>query len=223
VTTIGGLFGRNALGPIHEHLLKVRLCAHDMKDLVAQLSQGREVASLAAVVRRREEEADRIKDEIRRRVTRSVWGAVERAEVLSLLGKQDDIADGAAQVARLLEVRPTPCPEPLAGALRRWTEGIAHRTDALVKILESARDALESPTGRNLLKDLVRDLGQFQNEEQPTDHLHQDFLERLFALERELDPVTIVVFLDISKAFQTMIGATANAAEALLRLLSLNG
>ena len=73
------------------------------------------------------------------------------------------------------------------------------------------------------LKDLVRDLDQFQDEEQPADRLHQDFLERLFALERELDPVTIVVFLDISKAFLTMIGATANAAEALLRLLSLKG
>ena len=223
MTTIGGLFGRNALGPIHEHLFKVQECTRDMQELVARLAEGLDVVTLTATVRRREEEADRIKKEIRRRVTRSVWSAVERAEVLKLLGKQDDIADGAAYVARLLEVRPTSCPESLAAPLRRWTDAIADKTDALVDSIKSARDALEVPAGRDSLKDLSRRLDESEDQEQPADQLHQDFLERLFALEHDLDPVTIVLFLEVSKALQAMTAATANASEALQRLLSLKG
>jgi len=223
LTTIGGLFGRNPFGPIHEHLLKVQQCTHDMQTLIARLSEGEDVASLGKGIRRLEEEADRIKNEIRRRVTSSIWRAVERAEVLGLLGKEDDIADGAAHIARLLEVRPTPCPAPLADVLRRWIDCIVQRTDALLDVIGSARDGFDATSGRDVSRDLARAIDELQKPEQPADSLHQDLLERLFALEKDLDPVTIVVYLEISKALQTMTGATTNAAEALQRLIRVKG
>ena len=108
---IGGLFGRSTMGPIAEHLLKCQECVDILEELIDRFVTGKSVGDLAERINRCESDADLIKNEIRRNMTPSVWSAVERAEVVRLLGKEDDIADGAAAIAQLLKVRKTACPE----------------------------------------------------------------------------------------------------------------
>ncbi|MFH0962822.1 MAG: DUF47 family protein [Planctomycetota bacterium] len=221
MATIGGLFGRNVFGPIHEHLLKIEQCAYSLRDLLARFSRGEETKALAAEVRRIEGEADRIKNEARRKMTHSMWSAVERSETIALLGKQDDIADGAAEIARLVEARATRCPTELAGMLEQWTGYISRGVEALTTEVKKAYDSSDKPAEGPASAGGGEALWGVLAEEEASDRLHQEFLVQLFALERTMDPVSIVLFLEMRKSLQSMTGAIQNTAGVLQRLLEM--
>ena len=218
---IGGLFGRSVLGPIAEHNLKCQSCVDALAHVVAGFIKGEDVTAQANDILRMEQEADVIKNEIRRHLTRSVWGAVERAEVTALLGKQDNIADGCAKVALVVAVRRTRCPDGIGEILTRWMSEVHRYTDILVTEAKQAYNALENPSGGARALDVHEGLDALGAAASLSDEMPRAFLESLFRREESLDPVSIVMLMKLSDGLQDITTAVANAAEALQRLLKI--
>lgn len=218
---IGGLFGRSVMGPIAEHNLKCQSCVDALERVLAGFIRGDDVAAQANEILQMEQEADVIKNEIRRHMTRSVWGAVERAEVTALLGKQDNIADGCAKVALVVAVRRTPCPEEIGDILTDWMSQVHRYTDILVTEAKQAYNALENPSGGARARDVHEGLDSLGAAASLSDEMPQAFLKKLFRGEESLDPVSIMMLMTLSEGLQEITTAVANAAEALQRLLKI--
>ena len=218
---IGGLFGRSTLGPITEHLLKCQACVETLERLIDRFLGGQDVGELAEKINRTEAEADLIKNEIRRNMTPSVWSAVERSEVVRLLGKEDDIADGAAAVAQLLKLRRTACPQEAGEILRRWVHLVRDRVGRLVAEAKSAHEAIESPTGRTRVEESREAIDDLGTTPASATELPDAFLASVFRQEKSLDPVSIMILMEVSRGLADVMSAATNAAEGLERLLKI--
>ena len=111
--TIAGLFGKSPFGALQAHIAKVNRCVCLLRPLFEEVIDGDEerVAGLIDEISATEHEADKIKNELRDRLPRSLFLPAARSDVLVLLEVQDAIADAAEDVAILLRIRKPAIPD----------------------------------------------------------------------------------------------------------------
>jgi len=219
--TIGGPFGRSAFGPVHELALKVLACARRANELTAAVAEGSSieggrarVRELALDVSRLEGEADAIKGEIRRSLSRSLFSSVERGDLLLLVKSVDNIADDCERAAKLLAVRPWSLPAPVTGGLARLAgeatragELLAGATGALRR--DDAEPDAESAGGR---------LEAISRQDDAVRESSARFLDVLFAHEASLSPVDVVLLMQVGEWIRRVGSQSENAADVLSRL-----
>ena len=91
------LFGRSPFKALQQHMRVALACAQDVPVLFESLIAGDREGVIAAKERifERENEADRIKNEMRIHLPRSMFMPVARQDLLEVLQMQDTIADSA--------------------------------------------------------------------------------------------------------------------------------
>ena len=214
---IGGILGRSPIGPLREHMLKAQDCARLLDPILAAFiaQDFDEVQSLSARIFRLEEEADAIKTEIRAKLSSSIFSAVEHGEVIALLKKQDDIADGCQDAARLLEVRRTVVTAGVAEALRPLDATVLQTVGALVEITALAQ--AQEPNAAARVREQYEALHRAR--ESGSDLAHRA-LKEVFAEEEELGPVSVVLLMQLIRTLSGINHSAENAADALMRLAS---
>jgi len=107
------LFGKSPFSALQGHMRVVLECVHEMPALFVALASGdqKEVVAVKDIIFEKEEEADKIKNELRNRLPKSLFMPVDRRDLLEVLQMQDSIADTAQDIAGLLVERPMELPE----------------------------------------------------------------------------------------------------------------
>jgi len=213
--SIGGLFGRSAFGPLYEHLVQVAKTTRLLGQIVAEFAEGEH-----DLIDREEGVADEIKEEIRRHLSHSFFSAVERSDTLLLLGLQDDVADNANDTAKMLSVRATPLPEPLHRPFLDLAEASVNTTELLLEHSGRIFKLLEENQGRDQVTDAAERLGDVRSAEFEAQEGHRRFLERLFAIESSLDPVTVVLLMNIARQLEQVSHSAEKTAECLERMIA---
>ena len=219
---IGGLLGRSAFGPLYEHMVQVVKTARLLKQLASEFVAG-DFARVKAAAQRvdvEEAEADRIKDEIRRHLTQSFFSAVQRSDTLLVLALQDNIADNANDTAKLLSVRKTSLPEGLHPRFLSFTEAVVHTTELLLDRTRALHETLESGSERPRLHEELEKLQAVHQAQFQASQQHRQFLEGLFAVEGEVDPVTTIILMQIASRLELVAQAAENTAECLERMVA---
>ena len=221
---IGGPFGRSVFGPIHEHLVKVMECLELLVPMAEAFVQGDqpEVQRRAAEIHEREHAADQIKNEIRRRLSASIFSSIERSEVLLLLKTQDSVSDNCEEVAKLLEIRRTPVPEPLHQLLLDYAAQIYRTGECLAVATEKLQEVGSPSASEDLAQDIDGRLDEVGRQEHQANLAEQAFLKRLFEEEKSLDPVGVIFLMEISNQLAAIGDEAENTADGLRRLVGLH-
>jgi predicted phosphate transport protein (TIGR00153 family) len=217
---IGRLFGPSPFKALQQHMRAVLECAAEVPPLMEALCQGDQerVEAIRAVIFEKEEAADRIKNELRANLPRSLFMPVDRRDLLEVLEKQDSIADTAQDIAGLLVERRVEVPAHMREPLMTLTQRCYETCVMAGRIIEELDELLE--TGfRGKEATLVEEMvGQLNLIEDETDRLGLQLTHQLFEHEDEMKPVSVFLWYQLLH----WIGDLADYAEKVgnrLRLL----
>ena len=217
---IASLFGHSPFKSLQEHMRVAVECAHEVPALFEALSAGDKdrVESVKDRIFEREAEADRIKNELRAHLPKSLFMPVDRRDLLDVLHMQDSIADTAQDIAGLLVERPMEIPEYMREPLLALAHRCVDVCDQSIKIIEELDELVETGfRGREAaqVEAMVDELSRIEDE---TDDLGLQLAHSLFTHEDEIKPVSVMMWYQLIQ----WIGDLADYAEKVgdrLRLL----
>ncbi len=218
--TLSRLFGKSPFTALQSHMKVVLECAREVKPLIEALARGDEAMVNAAKDRiyAREAEADRIKNELRLHLPKSLFMPVDRRDLLEVLHLQDTIANTAQDIAELLIERQMTIPdfmqEPLIALTERCIETCEHSASVIGELDELLAMGFR---GREVDKvdAMLKELNDIEDE---TDELGVALARALFDHEDEMKPVSVMMWYRLIE----WIGDLADYAEKVgdrLRLL----
>ncbi len=107
VNAMARLFGRSPFVPLQLHLDKVADCVEAVFSLLERIREGEvsNVEETAREISKLEHKADLVKNDIRNNLPRGLFLAIDRSQLLEILGLQDSIADKAEDIGILMSLR----------------------------------------------------------------------------------------------------------------------
>lgn len=218
------LFGSSPFGPLVKHTQKVHECVKLLRPLMEAMIKEdyEEVHRLQDQVSKLEYEADQIKHAIREQLPRRYFMPVEREDLDAFLHSQDAIADCVEDFAVVLIIRQTRIHPELANDFLAFVDQVFQVSDTLEEAAENLEMLAETSFGgaeADRVLGLISGLGE---EEWKSDRMQRKLSQKMYDLEEELDPVTLLFY---EKMLRTLSGV-ANAAEntgELLRTMIVKG
>ncbi len=203
--TIGGFFGRSMFTPVLEHLSKGVDCMESLRELVKRMMEENfdELKRISQRIAKLEHDADIIKEEIRDSFSKSIFSAVSRSDMLTLIKTQDKISDECEDLAKLMSIRETRFPGELKDIFLELTDKV-HDTVMTLKSVEEAIDGGQVDVDK--VEEMIKAI---HAKEWEVDQIQLKFTKTLFSMEKQIDPVTLFVLKDLCR----MIGKIANSAE----------
>jgi len=195
-------------------------CANEIPILFDALAAGDQeaVVTVKNKIFEREAEADKIKNNLRGALPKSLFMPVDRRDLLDVLQMQDSIADTAQDIAGLLVERRMEIPDfmkdPMLALARRSVDAceqsakIIEELDELVAMGFRGREASQ-------VEDMVEKLNLIEDD---TDELGIELARHLFEHEDEIKPVSVMMWYQLIE----WVGDLADYAEKVgdrLRLL----
>lgn len=217
---IGNLFGHSPFMALQRHMRVAVACAEVTPALFQALCDGNasgiEVAKESIFTL--ENQADELKNELRRNLPKGLFMPVDRRDLLEVLDMQDSIADVAQDIAGMLVERDMSLPEPMHADLMEFVNRCVETCQYAGTIIEELDELLELGFGgreRDRVIGMVDHLGKLED---ATDELGMNFTRSLFRHEAEMNPITVMFW------YMTIqwIGDLADYAEKVgnrLRLL----
>jgi len=218
--TFSRLFGQSPFLPLQNHMRVVLECAREIQPLIEALARGDQATVVKAKDRifEREAEADRIKNELRLQLPRSLFMPVDRRDLLEVLHMQDAIANTAQDVAGLLIERQMSIPEFMHDPLIALTSRCIDTCEHSASIIEELDELLAMGFRGREVEKVDAMLAELNSIEDETDELGITLARSLFNHESEMDPVSVMMWYRLIE----WIGDLADYAEKVgdrLRLL----
>lgn len=216
---IGGPFGRSPFGPAHEHFVKASACVAVLPTLVEAFNAGdlEEVRRQASQVHQLEREADLIKTDVRNRLSRNIFSAAERADIMMLLRVQDNVADRAQEAVGMMELRATAVPDALKAELVLLAQDI-HAASTYITQVE-AQLAETELLDASVVKRLKERLDPFYAQAHEIALNARKCLKLLFSFEGNLDPLSTLFLMQIIDLLNRVCDELENTADVLVRLM----
>ena len=217
---LAGLFGKSPFKALQVHMRVVLECAHEIPPLFDALAAGDQerVEATKNKIFEKEAEADKIKNDLRGALPKSLFMPVDRRDLLDVLQMQDSIADTAQDIAGLLVERRMELPdfmkEPMLALARRSIDAcnqsakIIEELDELLAMGFRGREASQ-------VEAMVEKLNLIEDD---TDELGIELARHLFEHEDEIKPVSVMMWYQLIE----WVGDVADYAEKVgdrLRLL----
>ena len=195
-------------------------CAREIQPLIEALARGDEATVIKAKDRifEREAEADRIKNELRLHLPRSLFMPVDRRDLLEVLHMQDAIANTAQDIAGLLIERKMSIPDFMFDPLITLTARCIDTCEHSASIIEELDELLAMGFRGREVEKVDAMLAELNSIEDETDELGIALARSLFNHESEMEPVSVMMWYRLIE----WIGDLADYAEKVgdrLRLL----
>ncbi|ACJ19517.1 putative pit accessory protein [Coxiella burnetii CbuK_Q154] len=210
-TAILDMFGRSPVRPLQQHMEKVHACVELLFPFfdALVLQDWERAIELQGAITKLENEADELKRDFRRHLPKSLFLPVPRSDLLTLLARQDKIANTAKDIAGITLGRKMEIPASLIDKFKNF---LAHS----IKASTQARNAI------NELDELLvsgfrgkeaayvdKLIQQVNDIEYQTDQLQIELRQSLFQIEKTLLPVNVIFLYKIIE----QIGYLANHAK----------
>ncbi|HBB41735.1 MAG: TIGR00153 family protein [Nitrospirae bacterium CG18_big_fil_WC_8_21_14_2_50_70_55] len=191
---LGDLFGRSPFQPMQRHMELVRSCVAHVVPLFAAVAagDGATVAAERAQIDDLEHQADMIKNALRAHLPKGFFLPVARRDLLEILDFQDNIADTAQDLAELVAERRMVLPAPMAEPMLALVKSGQQACDAAAAVIAELDELLEMGFRGREASRVETMVDKLADQEEESDRLEMEVNRILFALEGELDPVTVI-------------------------------
>lgn len=213
------LFAKSPFGPLQEHLEKVKECLDHIQPLFDALSEKnyKELRVISKKIMKLEHQADKIKDKIRDNLPGKLFLAVDRRDLLNLLSAQDSISDKVEDLAVVLNLREMVVPDKIKLLLNDLIKKVVEVGYLASSVILELNSLLEASFSGSEAEKVIKMIGKVSTMEWEADKAQLKVVQQLFKIEKELDPVTIFMWM---KIFQTL-SKIADASEKVTKLLRL--
>lgn len=220
MSIISKLFGKSPFEPLYQHMLKVKECVNLVKPLMDAVLQREEekVKEIAKKIFKAEHDADLVKKDIRSNLPKSILLPVARGDILRFLKEQDHIADSAEDLAALLILRKTTLPEELKEELRDFVDKVIETYEMAMIVSSEIKVLAETSFGGSEAHKVMELIEQLKLKEWEADKAQMNAAKKLFAIEKKLDPVSVVMWMNIFKELGTLANHAENAGD-LMRVM----
>lgn len=205
------LFGRSPIGPMQQHITKAHECAAGLlpffRAVIAE--DWAQVEQVQQDMVRLEQEADRLKKNVRMHLPKSLFLPVPRSDLLELLSVQDKVANRAKDIVGLMLGRRMRIPLPLQGQMLAYVQRSVDASAQALRVVNELNELLETGFGgreTSLVESMVEELEAIEND---TDRIQVEVRRELFRLESELPPVDVMFLYQIIE----WIGDVADRAQ----------
>lgn len=208
---LSGIFGKSPFPNLQKH---ASLCA-DAAELLLQLVPAANAANWDKVEKdydtltQLEHKADDQKRKIRTKLPRGFFLPVARADLLELLSRQDEIANGARDIGGLMLGRRMQFPDEVQSGVEGLVEAVVATCTRLRELVGLFDELLDTGFGGLEAKRVGAMIAEVEQLEAKTDVLVVGIRARLFAMEDNLAPVQAVFYYRVLD----MIAELANCAE----------
>ena len=209
--TIFDLFAKSPFGPLQDHMRKVMDCVSLIPDLYRALEEEDEInfKRLVEEIKEAEHEADKIKNEIRGDLPKTVFTPVDRDDLLEVLSLQDSVSDYAEDVAVLLSMKTLPFPATMRNEFWRFLEQVMVTVNHYAKINEELDELMEASFGGAEAGKVEEMINQLGREEHETDRLQHELVRKLLTMEDKIGTLNVIMWMKVLEAT----GNLANRAE----------
>lgn len=213
------LFAKSPFEPLQEHLEKVKECLDHIQPLFDALSEKnyKELRVLSKKIMKLEHQADKIKDKIRDNLPGKLFLAVDRRDLLNLLSAQDSISDKVEDLGVVLNLREMVIPDKIKSLLNDLIKKVVEVGYLASSVILELNSLLEASFSGSEAEKVIKMIGKVSTMEWEADKAQLKVVHQLFKMEKELDPVTIFMWM---KIFQTL-SEIADASEKVTKLLRL--
>jgi len=197
--SITNMFAKSPIGPIQKHIEKTKECADLLPDFFSASFKNdwKTAAQIQCKIGKLEQEADDLKRSIRANLPKSLFMPVPRTDLLSLVGRQDKIANFTKDISGLMLGRKMVFPKPLQKLLKAYVKASNSTIDQEVKSIQELDELMETGfSGREItaVEKLIKKLDELED---LSDELQVTIRAELFAIEAELPPVDVMFMYNI--------------------------
>lgn len=219
---LSGLLRGSPFKPIQEHMRLVFSCVCLIPPLFDAVyrEESSQVFEFAQQINELETEADKLKSTFRLNMPRSLFLPVDRKDLLSLIGDQDKIADTAEDIGKTFLYREMVVPEKIKPLLDELLEGTMEITAAAKEMIEQLDELLEVGFAGKEIDKVSRMIAGVRRSEHSIDEIMHRIRRKLFSIENELDPVSVMFWYKIIDLLGIISDLSENLADRLLLFLS---
>ena len=221
MSIIQELFGKSPFGPLVEHTKKVTECVEVIRPLMEALVNEDyvEIRRLQDKVSKLEYEADMIKQEVREYLPRRYFLPVDRVELEKFIGCQDKIADKAEDFAIILTLRKTKLHPEVMDKFFDFVDQIFVVANTLLSAAEELKNLAEVSFSGVEAGNVLSMLDGLNEEEWKADRIARSLSKDIFALENQLDPITILFYEKMLLVLSEIANEAENAGDMLRTMI----
>jgi len=213
---------RSPFAAMQAHMDKVAETASLLRPLLQAVRDGahERVLEIAGRVQELEREADNIYNDIRDHLPKSIFLPVGRRDILEVLRAQDSVADASWHVAETLTLKELTIPEELEGdifGLVEHVERVCEQAQAITRELDTLVAASFGGPEAEHVFEMIRAL---DAEETPTDRAAHELARKLFRLEGQLSPIDIMLWFDVIRSSQKIVGYAKQVGNRVRLLIA---
>lgn len=220
---LGGLLRKSPFTPIQEHMRLVFSCVCVLPQLFDALYVKDEVQikDAAEQISTLETDADKIKSTYRLNMPKSLLMPVDRKDLLSLIGEQDNIADAVEEISQICLYRDMDVPEQLKPLLDELLEGTMEIATDAKAMIEQLDELLEVGFGGGRqIEQVQKMIATVRRSEHNIDSIVHRTRRTLFAAENEIEPVSVMFWYKIIDLIEQISNLSENMADRILLFLS---
>jgi predicted phosphate transport protein (TIGR00153 family) len=193
------LISKNPFAFLKEHMQKTQRCVQKTKSIFdALFAKDKErVFVLAKEISQLEHDCDRIKQELRHQVAKSIFLPVERRDLLQVLSNMDSIADSAEDVGVLLTLRWMELPEELRPSFDHFLLCTIDVVEESAKVIFALDRLLEAGFSGPDAEEVVLRIDHIDRLEHQADKAQDQLGKRLFEHEHEFSAAAIIMWIKI--------------------------
>lgn len=205
------LFTRTPFDQLQQHMEKVVACLAKLSEIFHHLydNQYDQLEPLVEKVSHFEHEADLIKNDIRKSLTKSFLFSIDRNVFLDLLTLQDNLADTAEEIAGLLIIKSLTVPPEIADELKAYIDKNMECAWDIKEIVLSFDQLIEASFGGPVATHVKQQVDQIAYKEHQASCLRRKVTKQLFGIADQLAMSDFILWTRLVEE----IGYIAHSAE----------
>jgi hypothetical protein len=219
VTGFTDIIKKSPFGPIRAHMLVSKASVDELITFLKSAidSNWSEAVKSRKVIADLENQADTLKAETRGLLTKSLFLAVPREDILDLIKLADDIPNTVKDISGLMIGRQMEIPAKISSSFLHFAKEAAVISDAASEAVNYIDELFQFSFGGNAaikMQQLIEKLDSLENK---NDQTEINLRAELFAIEKDLPPVNVIFLYDIINK----IGELSDRAEQVGHRISL--
>ena len=219
VTGFTDIIKKSPFGPIRAHMLVSKASVDELITFLKSAidSDWNEAVKSRKVISDLENQADTLKAESRGLLTKSLFLAVPREDILDLIKLADDIPNTVKDISGLMIGRQMEIPAKISSSFLHFAKEAAVISDAASEAVNYIDELFQFSFGGNAaikMQQLIEKLDSLENK---NDQTEINLRAELFAIEKDLPPVNVIFLYDIINK----IGELSDRAEQVGHRISL--
>lgn len=196
---IGSLFGTSPVRPLQKHMASVQECINVLPEFFQLVlkEDWKEAKIIQKRIRKLEQEADKLKKDLRMHLPKSLFMPVSRRDLLEVLTMQDKIANKAKDIAGLVLGRKMVFPENIGPRFMEFIDRCIDASRQAQKAINELDELVETGFGGGEIKVVESMLTKLDKIENDTDKIQVGIRAALIKIERDLPPIDVMFLYKI--------------------------